>query len=95
MSMSRGFKRVVFSQSTAAQFELVPAPTNSKKIRVRGLFLSAAAAQDIDIESSTSSVDTSLGIVNLVAGIVALLPIMVGVRSGRSVEGYFGTSCAD
>ena len=74
MSISRGFQRAVFSENTAAQFEVVPAPGGSKKIRIRGLFLSAAAAQDIDLQSSSNS----LGIINLVAGTSMVLPLLGG-----------------
>lgn len=78
MSISRGYQRAVFSQSTAAQFEVVASPASGKKIRIRGLFLSAAAAQDIDLQSSTPIVDTSLGIINIAANTPIVLPLTGG-----------------
>ncbi len=74
MSMSRGFQRAVFSESTAATFLVVATPSADKRIRVRGCFLSAAAAQNVSMESKA----TQIGSVNLVAGANFVLPPMDG-----------------
>lgn len=63
MTMSRGFQRVVFSESTAARHVVVEAPIATKRIRVRGCILTAAGTQDALFESGT----TAIGPVNLVA----------------------------
>ena len=74
MSMSRGFQRLVFSESTAATFLLVAPPSADKRIRVRGCILSAVGVQDADILSDAAS----LGVMNLVAGVPFPLPPMDG-----------------
>lgn len=54
---SHGFKRVTFSQNTAAQHTVVSInDAKGKKIRVRGLVLTAAAAQDILIQSNNTTI---------------------------------------
>ena len=70
MSMSRGFQRVVFSQSAAAQFALVEPPAATKKIRVRGCILSAVASQDVTFESN----NTTLSPANLSENYSLVLP---------------------
>lgn len=69
MAYTRGFQRVVFSENTAAQ-HLVVAAVSGKKIRVRGLFLTAFSDQDILIESNS----TTIGPANLSSSYSLVLP---------------------
>lgn len=82
MSQQRGFNRVIFSESTAARHEIVAAPTNQQKIRVRGLFLGAAAAQDILIESD----GTTIGPANLSENFSLVLPPTEGGKGEAWLE---------
>ena len=70
MTMSRGFQRAVFNESSAAQYAVVGPPPAGKKIRVRGCTLTAAAAQDILIQSN----NTTIGPANLSASYSLNLP---------------------
>ena len=84
MSMAHGFQRAVFDESSAAQFVVVATPAANKKIRVRGLFLSAVGVQLATLESNS----TSLGAVHLSAGNIAQL----GVTDGGVGEAWLETA---
>ncbi len=85
MSMSKGFQRAVFSESTAAQFEVAEA-VPGKRIRVRGGFLTAAAAQDADFESGS----TSLGVARLSASFSLVLEPTDGGKGEAWLETAVG-----
>lgn len=70
MSMFRGFKKFIFNQSTAAQFLIVDPPPADKRIRVRGVLLSSAGAQDATFETDA----VSMGAANLSANYTLNLP---------------------
>lgn len=72
--MQRGFQRAVFSESTAAQHEVVAVPRVGKRIRIRGGFLTAAAAQDAIIQSANNT----LSIVRFSDSFALILPFTEG-----------------
>ena len=74
MSMSRGFQRAIFNQSTAARHQVIGPPATNKKIRIRGLFLTAAGAQQVTLESAA----VSLGTINLSANNSITMPPLDG-----------------
>lgn len=73
MSMQKGFKRAVFSESTAAQFTVIT-PRVGKRIRVRGLFLTAVGVQLATLEADA----VSMGAIHLSAGNAVVLPTTEG-----------------
>lgn len=71
MTISIGFKRAVFDQATATTFEVVEHPGPGKKIRVRGLFLSAVGIQLATFKSANDSI----GATHLAAAsVISLVP---------------------